>query len=47
MITLFDPEVSGSQRPNVVAIINQDHKGRSPNRETVKSHQNQRRGKTI
>ena len=31
----------------MVAVINEDHKGRSPSRETVISHQKQRRGKTI
>jgi len=28
----------GAVAPNVVAVINEDHKGRSPSRETVKSH---------
>jgi hypothetical protein len=34
----------GMISPNVVAVINEDHKGRSPSRETMKSHQKQRRG---
>ena len=46
-ISMKHSEMINFLEPNVVAVINEDHRGRSPSRETVKSHQKQRRGQTI